>query len=156
MASSSSSARRRAGAAYVSSLELQGDSPEFRRHRECGLCNRRVVGNGCEMCLEMDGCRGSCDGSGCEVEVSGDDGWRCSLRALAVTARDPPSRPLALGNFLAELLTKTTTTPNPHSKEPSTGEQNSKPLEMAEDNSAAWPQVWRTPSSFLQFNTNSC
>jgi hypothetical protein len=37
------------------------------------------------MCLEMDGCRGCSDGGGCEVEVSGDDGWQSSLRyALAM------------------------------------------------------------------------
>ena len=32
---------------------------------------------------------GWCDGGGCDVEVSGDDGWRCSLRSRASHARVP-------------------------------------------------------------------
>jgi hypothetical protein len=35
------------------------------------------------MLLEMKWCRGCCDGGGCDVEVSGDDGWRSSLRFRA-------------------------------------------------------------------------
>jgi hypothetical protein len=41
------------------------------------------------MLLEMDGCRGCGDGGGCEVGMSGDDGWRCSLRLRASHARVP-------------------------------------------------------------------
>jgi hypothetical protein len=42
-----------------------------------------------KMLLEMKGCRGYCDGGGCDVEVSGDDGWRRSLRSCASYARVP-------------------------------------------------------------------
>jgi hypothetical protein len=42
-----------------------------------------------EMLLEMDECRGCGDGGGCEDKVSGDDGWRRSLRCTLANARVP-------------------------------------------------------------------
>jgi hypothetical protein len=69
MASSSLSAQRQAGAAYVSALQLRGDSPKFAGHVGGGLCDEPGFGCRLTMCLEMDGRRGSCDGDGCDVEV---------------------------------------------------------------------------------------
>lgn len=88
-ASSSLSARGQAGAAYVFALELRKHSPEFGGHRGGVLCNRRVVRVVVVKCLEMDGRRGWLDGGGCDVEVSGDDGWRRSSRFGASYARVP-------------------------------------------------------------------
>jgi hypothetical protein len=80
LASSSLSAQRQAGSCLRLTLELRGHSPEFGRHLDGDVCITRVVRMKLEMLLEMDECRGCGDGGGCEDKVSGDDGWRRSLR----------------------------------------------------------------------------